>query len=180
MEKLKNKKIIILVSLVLLVIISIILFILFRIPRYTVQFDSTGGTVVKNQKVKEGNMAIRPSFPSKEGYVFLGWYLDDKLYLFDESIEKDITLIAKWTQTDYRIEVSLVDEYSPDRYITVYNGDSPAKVKKVMYMDDVEVICAINGNKITVSNVDIMDVSALKIILSNDDEVVAALPIENK
>ena len=66
---------------------------------YIVNFNSTGGSAVKEQKVKEGELAIWPSGPIKEGYQFAGWYLDShltKYYNFDEPVTSDITLYTKW------------------------------------------------------------------------------------
>ena len=66
---------------------------------YVVNFNSTGGSAVKEQKVKEGELAIWPSGPIKEGYQFAGWYLDShltKYYNFDEPVTSDITLYTKW------------------------------------------------------------------------------------
>lgn len=63
---------------------------------YDVTFDSNGGSNVSNQKVKEGNIVTKPEDPKKEGYTFLGWYLDDEEFDFDQKVLNNITLTAKW------------------------------------------------------------------------------------
>lgn len=66
---------------------------------YIVNFNSTGGSFVKEQKIKEGEYAVWPSDPIKEGYQFAGWYLDShltKFYNFDKPVTNDITLYTKW------------------------------------------------------------------------------------
>ncbi len=35
--------------------------------------------------------------PSKEGYTFAGWYLNDELFNFNTKITRSITLVAHWT-----------------------------------------------------------------------------------
>ena len=66
---------------------------------YIVNFNSTGGSPVREQKVKEGEYAVWPSDPIKEGYQFAGWYLDShltKFYNFDKPVTSDVTLYTKW------------------------------------------------------------------------------------
>lgn len=63
---------------------------------YTLSFDSNGGTYVAYQYVAENKNAVSPENPTREGYVFLGWYLNDQLFDFGAEITSNITLIAKW------------------------------------------------------------------------------------
>jgi uncharacterized repeat protein (TIGR02543 family) len=68
-------------------------------PLYTVTFDSNEGSAVEYQTVVEGELAIEPTDPTKEGFAFGGWYLDagfETEYLFAEPVMEDITLYAKW------------------------------------------------------------------------------------
>ena len=45
----------------------------------------------------ENKKATEPTAPKKEGYTFLGWYLNDTKFDFNNTkITKNITLIAKW------------------------------------------------------------------------------------
>ncbi|MBQ6494488.1 MAG: InlB B-repeat-containing protein [Bacilli bacterium] len=73
----------------------------------TVKFDTNGGTAVGNQTVYYGDKAINPTTnPTKDGYVFDGWYEDKELtveYNFNTVIEKNITIYAKWKYV-YTIE----------------------------------------------------------------------------
>ena len=64
---------------------------------YVVTFNTDGGTTIESQTVLEGKKAQRPNNPSKSDYNFLGWYLNDVLFDFENTpITSDITLIAKW------------------------------------------------------------------------------------
>ena len=64
---------------------------------YTVTFNSNGGSPVPSQQVEEGQKAIEPVPPTKEGYRFLSWRTEDGIaYSFDSVINNDITLIANW------------------------------------------------------------------------------------
>ena len=63
---------------------------------YTITFNSDGGSAVNNKKVKENGSVIEPVTPTKEGYNFLGWYLNDEKFDFNSKITSNITLTAKW------------------------------------------------------------------------------------
>lgn len=67
--------------------------------KYTVTYNSNGGTEVKPETVTYGNKATKPADPTKNGYTFAGWYTEEQLtntYDFDTPVIKDITLYAKW------------------------------------------------------------------------------------
>ena len=66
---------------------------------YTVSFNSNGGTNVESQTVKSGEKA-KYEVSSRDGYQFIGWYLDGELFDFNTPITKKITLIAKWDKKD--------------------------------------------------------------------------------
>ena len=63
----------------------------------TVQFDSNGGTKIKNQKINKGNKITEPNRPTKKGYDFIGWFYNDEEWNFaSDTVTDNITLVAKW------------------------------------------------------------------------------------
>ncbi len=73
-----------------------------RVVRYIVEFDSDGGTNINNALVVDGGRVVKPADPTKDGYVFAGWYTDEELteeFDFGKSVFKSFTLYAKWTET---------------------------------------------------------------------------------
>ena len=70
----------------------------YSFDEFTVTFDSDGGSAVTAQKVLN-SPAIKPADPTKNGYLFAGWYLEDMQYAFDTTVTTDITLKAHWTPT---------------------------------------------------------------------------------
>ncbi|MBQ7140193.1 MAG: InlB B-repeat-containing protein [Bacilli bacterium] len=66
---------------------------------FTVTFDSKGGSSVATQTVKKDEKSLKPADPTRDGYKFNGWYLNNKKYDFNTKITGNITLIAKWTST---------------------------------------------------------------------------------
>lgn len=68
---------------------------------YIITFNSTGGSPVREEKIKAGEKAYWPTDSKKEGYRFTGWYLDShfsKAYTFEEPVTSDLTLYAKWVR----------------------------------------------------------------------------------
>lgn len=70
----------------------------YSFDEFTVTFDSDVGSAVTAQKVLN-SPAIKPADPTKNGYLFAGWYLEDMQYAFDTTVTTDITLKAHWTPT---------------------------------------------------------------------------------
>ena len=70
-------------------------------PEYTVTFDANGGTLHgdRTQKVREGALLSQPEDPTRSGYDFVGWYVDESgifEYDWNESVDEDMTLYAGW------------------------------------------------------------------------------------
>lgn len=70
---------------------------------HTVTFNSQGGSAVVEQHVIEGQTAIKPTDPTKEGYNFQYWYStnEDVEFNFTTAINADIVLNAKWQDKTY-------------------------------------------------------------------------------
>ena len=67
-----------------------------KVKRYEVTFDSDGGSKVDKQRIIENEKVKEPKAPTKDGYKFIGWLLDDKQYDFKTKVTKNITLKANW------------------------------------------------------------------------------------
>lgn len=73
------------------------------IHKYTITFDSNGGSAVPNGSAITYDKVSEPDKPTKEGYIFSGWYLNDEFYNFNSSITSDITLVANWEPYKYNV-----------------------------------------------------------------------------
>lgn len=65
---------------------------------YTITFDTAGGSSIDSIVVKENDVITKPDDPTKEGYTFLGWYIDDEEFNFEDLVKSDLTLVAKWEE----------------------------------------------------------------------------------
>ena len=68
----------------------------------TYAYGALGGTYA-TQIVQAGEKAIEPDVPSRQGYQFTDWYLDDTKYDFNTAVTGGMTLTAKWTVNQYTI-----------------------------------------------------------------------------
>lgn len=67
--------------------------------KITVTFDTQGGSDVAPIIVETGKEITLPENPTKEGYIFDGWYIDKDLldeFIATQTIAENITLYAKW------------------------------------------------------------------------------------
>ena len=103
---------------------------------YTVKFETDGGSMVAEQMVRSGKLAVKPKDPTKEGFVFAGWYSDKELtqaFDFKTPIAANITLYAKWDQS-VKYEVSAISS------ATVTKGKS-AKLEITVKRDPDNDVC---------------------------------------
>lgn len=104
--------------------------------KWTVDFDSNGGSIVSSVVVTDGDTIEAEPTTTKEGYKFVGWYLDDKPFDFDTIITKNITLTAKWEKESN--QGSSNEVVKPEKPVTVTytvsfdsNGGSTVKSQTV-------------------------------------------------
>ena len=75
--------------------------------KVTITFNTNGGSSVASQEIDKGTKASEPTAPTKAEtdsvtYTFEGWYTDETLtaaFSFDTAVNANITLYAKWSET---------------------------------------------------------------------------------
>ena len=70
---------------------------------YTVTFNTDGGDAIASATVCNGKQVAMPATPSKDGYVFIGWYADaacKTAYEFTKAITGDTTVYAGWVKKE--------------------------------------------------------------------------------
>ena len=98
MQMSEKTKRIILFILGSIVIILIILLVMknFSTKEYVVTFDTNGGGNVSTLTIEKNGKVTKPADPVKEGYVFDGWYYNNKKFDFNTEITQDMKLEARW------------------------------------------------------------------------------------
>ena len=93
---------------------------------HTVTFDSMGGSEIAPKEVVNGLKIKAPSTPTKDKYLFRGWYEDStfsKEFDFNTLITSDMTLYAKWEAANSINEIRLAGDF---QYGTVPVGTLPS------------------------------------------------------
>lgn len=67
-------------------------------------FEENGGTEVADiEQTKFNVVATQPEDPTREGYTFTGWFVDEactEIYDWSQGVKKDMTLYAGWEGSD--------------------------------------------------------------------------------
>ena len=87
---------------------------------YTLSFDTNGGEEIEKQ-VLSNNEVTTTVIPTKESWVFDGWFIDSDLtepFIFGGTLKADTTIYAKWVKY-----IKFVDESDCIKTITVGDGE---------------------------------------------------------
>ena len=94
--------------------------------KYTVTFNSNGGSVIPSQSISYGSKVNRPVDPTRSGYTFDGWYTDASLtvpYNFNSLITGNLTLYAKWKKEEV-VKIPVYRLYNPKNGEHLYTTDT--------------------------------------------------------
>ena len=89
---------------------------------YVVTFNSDGGSAVSEITIEEDTAVDKPADPTKEGFIFVYWYLDNSevAYDFATLVTADITLNALWEElgpTDEELIQADIEALEADFYV---------------------------------------------------------------
>ncbi len=79
---------------------------------YTVKYQTNGAAAIADSQVVNGRVLARPENPTKDGFVFIGWYTDAEFktaYDFDAPVTANLTLYARFAEgeaagTEYTVK----------------------------------------------------------------------------
>ena len=121
--------------------------------KYTVSFNTNGGTDIEDQKISYGHLVTRPYDPEKEGYVFDGWYLNGEIFPFNSyQVYDNIRLVARWKSEILNVSLKVDGgsvEYNSKTvvYGTSYTLPTPTKENYIFdgWYDENMQLCNISG-----------------------------------
>ncbi|MBQ9758061.1 MAG: S-layer homology domain-containing protein [Clostridia bacterium] len=111
-------------------------------PKYTLKYESNGGTEYKEETYEENKAVNIDKVPTKEGYVFDGWYADAKLTeeIDSVTVTKDTTVYAKWVKERHPVPENLngVDHFAyvigyPDGTVRPNDNITRAEVTTIFF-----------------------------------------------
>ena len=103
------------------------------VKKWVVTFDTDGANSIDALNVEDGKTIIDVPTPTKEGYKFEGWYLNNKKYDFNKVITSDITLTAKWKKLEKYTVTFNTDGGSSVTSQKIIEGKK-ARLKETIYL----------------------------------------------
>ena len=97
--------------------------------KYTVTFETNGGSAIQPVLVGGGLAAKAPTAPTKAYYAFAGWYSDSNLtqaFDFNTPISADTTLYAKWTPSPVGGMFLMTIDFNGGTSTMPSSGEAPA------------------------------------------------------
>ena len=125
---------------------------------HDVTFDPNGGSLKETtQTVNQGEKATE-WIPTREGYVFLGWYDGKNKYDFSTPVTADLTLTAKWGK-NHNAEFYLLKNVN---VIPLENGSTQYTAQNYTAKDLENMVGVVSGTAFVVLG-DKIDVTGLNI-----------------
>ena len=123
------------------------------LPKYTVTFNSNGGSEVAAQSVFEGATASEPSAPTKAGCNFQGWQLSGANYSFSSAVTGNITLDAVWANKPISSVELNESEHTTwvgnsDFVLTLTKNPSDLITKSVVWSSDAEGVASVSNGTV--------------------------------
>ena len=88
-----------------------------------VSFDSNGGSRIGDIEVVINHPVTKPNNPTRSGYDFAGWLLNDKPYDFNEKVMKPFVLKASW-KAKKKYTVTFISEGVVVHKKEVFSGEA--------------------------------------------------------
>ena len=163
------------------------------VSHLTIRFDSNDGTEITELQVKSGEKLSRPENPVKEHYVFGGWYNGDTEWVFEtDTVEKDMTLTAKWTPEVYSVTFKNYDGTELAKENVSYGSlpqysATPEKLGNAQYSYAFARWVDENGQTVDLANIDkniiltaefAETLNKYKVTFKNGDEVLKEAQVE--
>lgn len=76
---------------------------------YKITFDTDGGTEIQSLTIKKDEKISKPDNPTKTGYKFIEWQVNNKTFDFDTLVNEDIVLKAKWEKVNQNNDNQIIN-----------------------------------------------------------------------
>jgi len=104
-----------------------------QINQYEISFFSNGGTNIETLTLDYNQEILNLGQPIKEGYTFLGWFVDIELitpFTMTLMPAYNLTIYAKWEINSYSLSVYSVNyEQSDQLYLSLFDGEELTSIQ---------------------------------------------------
>ena len=107
-----------------------------ELESFTVVFALDNGEEIDTQYITNGQLVTPPTEPEKEGFTFLGWFLDGELFDFTTPITEAVVLKAEWKIVECIVLFYKDDGICVEEQIIDYGGyvNCPDDLEKEGYV----------------------------------------------
>ena len=112
-----------------------------KINQYIVTFNT--GVSIINETVSYNETVKVPEIPVREGYRFIGWYINDEIFNLNTKIKDNIVVTAKWEKVEEVFKPINYANYKVEHYKMDINGN----FTEIPY--EIEYLTAEENSKIT-------------------------------
>ena len=123
------------IAIVVIAIALIVAAFIFKDKKYEVSLVNLG-TIQKVEISKNGYLT-KPADPVREGYNFLGWYCNGKIYDFNEKVTSDLKLEARWEKQE-------TTKNSDKKCNVIFKNEDGTEIKKIV-VNEGQIILAKPG-----------------------------------
>ncbi len=149
---------------------------------YSVAFNTDGGSAVSTQIVKKGDKITKPADPTREGYTFVGWYVnvnDIQPYDFSKEVTGNLKLTAKWVQGSV-CNLTCSEGYTLDTTNCSCVKESEAKEVESITLDKTSVTIVVGKSTTVKATVKPADATNKTLTWTSSDESVATVDSNGK
>lgn len=163
-----KRRIIIIISIIIVFLVAILLSHFYYKDKYIVAFETGTNEKILTRYVSKNSTISEPITPEKDGYVFVEWQLNGNKYDFNNEVNENIILTAKWMREEYIKVTYETDSLYDVEPINILKGSSinnlPTAYKdgyefigwylndklyeNEIVMDDVTLVAKYRANKI--------------------------------
>jgi len=109
-------------------------------------FNSNYGSYVDDIEFNGNETITLPSDPTKLGYLFDGWYLDDNTFLVE--LTSDYFVSNPVTETTYAYAKWIIDEANPPRYFTItFDSNGGSAVTPITQQETLNIAAPTNPTR---------------------------------
>jgi len=119
-----------------------------ELQKHTIEFNSNGGTNVSNQIVNHFDKVLEPDYPTRLGYAFLGWFIGEDEYDFNNEVTTNLELVAKWQIINYNINYDLNDSINNSSNPSSYTVEDTISLLNPTKKGYIFVGWYVNDNKV--------------------------------
>lgn len=119
-----------------------------ELQKHTIEFNSNGGTNVSNQIVNHFDKVLEPDHPTRLGYDFLGWFIGEDEYDFNNEVTTNLELVAKWQIINYNINYYLNDSINNSSNPSSYTVEDTISLLNPTKKGYIFVGWYVNDNKV--------------------------------